>query len=53
VPRYKVTVAFTQQKEKEIAVFAKDAESAMEKAEDIVGNWDGVDECEATDCVEE
>lgn len=51
MPRFLVTVRYSQ--EKEIGVWAKDQEAAMEKAEEIVGNWNGVLDAEAQDCEEE
>lgn len=53
MPRYRVTVQFTQVKEKEINVFGKDEEAAMEKACEIVSGWPDVDDCDAINCDEE
>lgn len=53
MPKFKVTVAFTQSKEKELTIFAKDEDEAMQKAEERVGEWEGVEECEATECERE
>lgn len=47
MPRYRVQVSFTQTKEKEITVYAKDEDEAAEKACAIVEAWDGVDEADA------
>ena len=51
MPRYQVTVEFTQQKD--IGVWAKSAEEAMAKAEEIVGSWANVDSATALECEEE
>lgn len=51
MPKYRVTVSFTQKKE--LTVYASDPETAMEKAEDIILKWDRVTDCEALDAEEE
>lgn len=51
MPRYRVVIRYSQ--DKEIGVWAKDEEAAMEKAEEIVGNWNGVIDAEATEAEED
>ena len=56
MPRFLVAVRYSQ--EKEIGVWAKDRKEAMDKAEEIVGNWFGILwfgilNAEAQDCDEE
>lgn len=51
MPRYRVTVRYTQ--DKEIGVWAKDEEAAMDKAEEIVRNWHGVFDAEAQEAEED
>lgn len=43
--QYEVEVEYVQRKT--ITVYARDEDSAMEKAEEIVGRWDGVESAEA------
>lgn len=52
MPKYSVTVKFTQEKQKEISVFARNEGEALTKAEEIVSGWDGVVDTEATDVEE-
>ena len=51
MPKFTVTVRYEQ--EREITVFARDDQAAEEKACEIVENWNGVINAEATDCSEE
>lgn len=50
MPRYTVTVSFTQSKD--ISVYARDEQTAEEKAVEIVEGWNNVTSAEA-DHVEE
>lgn len=51
MPRFKVDVTYTQKKE--IRVFARDEQEALEKAVSLVEGWDGVLSAEADDAEEE
>lgn len=51
MPKYIVAVRYYF--EKDITVWAKDEAAAKDKAEEIVGNWNGVLDAEAQDCFEE
>lgn len=46
--KYSVTVQITRK----IEVYAKDEETAEDKAVEIVLKWDGVEDCEAVDAEE-
>lgn len=50
MPRTAVTLRMTQTKE--ISVWARDEEAAKDKAEEIVGQWDGVIDAQAEDAEE-
>lgn len=49
--RYRVRVSYTQSRD--IGVWAKDEEEAMEKAESVVSNWDNVTSTDAEYAEEE
>lgn len=51
--KFLVEVEITSRRTKELTIFAADENAAMEKAEDIVSQWDGVDEAEAISAEEE
>lgn len=47
MPKYIVEVKFTQERTKEITVYADDEDAAAEKAENIVLGWDDVIDADA------
>ena len=51
MPRYRVTVEYTQRRD--IGVWARDEEAAMEKAAEIVEGWDNVMSAEGIEAEEE
>jgi hypothetical protein len=51
MPRFVVPVTYTQVKE--IRVFARDEQEALEKAVSVVEAWDGVKSAEADEAVAE
>lgn len=53
MPKYAVEIEYTSKRSKTINVWARDESEAEEKAVDIVLSWDGVDDAEATDVMEE
>lgn len=51
--KFIVTVDIISKREKELTVYARDAEEAEEKAAEIVLKWDGVEDCEVKDVEED
>lgn len=51
MPRYRVQVQYTQTRD--IGVWAKDENAAMDKAAEIVEGWDKVDSAEAIEAEED
>ena len=49
MPKFIVNVLYHKAYDKEISVYARDEQEAEEKAVEIVNNWDGVVDAEATD----
>lgn len=45
--KYVVQVEITSCRTKEITVYAKNEREAMEKAEELVSEWDGVEDAKA------
>ncbi len=50
MPRYAVTLRMTSTRE--ISVWARDEDAAKDKAEEIVGQWDGVIDAQAEEAQE-
>lgn len=53
MPKYKVLLELTKTSQREMSVYAKTPEEAMQKAEGFASDWPDVDEANAIDAWDE
>lgn len=53
MPKYIIEAEYTKKFFKTLTVYAKSEEEAQEKAEEIIGNWDDVQDIDVSNIVEE